>query len=100
MEDEHLFSSAFDEFLIFANKWISSARLRNELLNKREQNIQKTTGRVRRYRPGVVFSLLWFYCKAPDWVRKKEEEERNKKEQTHSGDIPVTIEKKKVRMSY
>ena len=73
-----------------------SAKLRDKLLNQKEQNVQKSTGKVRRYRPGMV-RLVWMHKrKVPDWVREKQEEERRMEEQTHSGDISVKIEKKKV----
>lgn len=75
---------------------LCSAKLRDKLLNQKEQNVQKSTGKVRRYRPGVV-NVYWIHNrKVPDWVREKQEEERKMEEQTHAGDIAVKIEKKKV----
>ena len=38
----------------------SSAKLRDKLLNQKEQNVQKSTGKVRRYRPGMV-RLAWMH---------------------------------------
>lgn len=74
-----------------------SAKLRDKLLNQKEQNVQRSTGKVRRYRPGMVSVLCMHKRKVPDWVREKqEEEERRMEEQTHSGDVSVKIEKKKV----
>ena len=73
-----------------------SAKLRDKLLNQKEQNVQRSTGKVRRYRPGMVSMLCMHKRKVPDWVREKQEEERRMEEQTHSGDVSVKVEKKKV----
>ena len=44
----------------------------------------------------MVRMLCMHKRKVPDWVREKQEEERRMEEQTHSGDVSVKIEKKKV----
>lgn len=42
-------SSFFVDYIIY------SKNLRNELLNRREVNTSQNTGKVKRYRPGMVY---------------------------------------------
>lgn len=55
--DPHLFNMAFDE-LFFVDYITHSKNLRNELLNRREVNTSQNTGKVKRYRPGMVYLVV------------------------------------------
>lgn len=43
----------------FVDYIIYSKNLRNELLNRREVNTSQNTGKVKRYRPGMVCSDIF-----------------------------------------
>lgn len=42
----------------FVDYIIYSKNLRNELLNRREVNTSQNTGKVKRYRPGMVYLVV------------------------------------------
>lgn len=71
----------------FVDYIIYSKNLRNELLNRREVNTSQNTGKVKRYRPGMVCSDIFVSKLLGSWIytEKGKGGERTSRERESKG---------------